>query len=120
MRRLGGIAVDASRDDAVAVVRVVAGGIGADVAIETAGTPSTMRQAMEMVKTGGVVVWVGMPPVDDAVLPVMDQLAREYDVRSVFRYANAYPPRSPCSPPARSTSPPCAPTSSTSTTPRMP
>ncbi len=35
---------------------------------------------------------VGMPPVDEATLPVMDQLAREYDVRSVFRYANAYPP----------------------------
>jgi L-iditol 2-dehydrogenase len=62
------------------------------VVIETAGTVQTIRQAMSMVRTGGVVVLVGMPPVDEATLPVMDQLAREYDVRSVFRYANAYPP----------------------------
>jgi L-iditol 2-dehydrogenase len=89
--RFGMGAVDAAGPDAVQAVRAAAGG-GADVVIETAGTAATMQQAMAMVKTGGVVVWVGMPPVDEATLPVMDQLAREYDVRSVFRYANCYPP----------------------------
>jgi L-iditol 2-dehydrogenase len=63
-----------------------------DVVIETAGTLGTVQQAMKMVKTGGVVVLVGMLAEDEGVLPVMDQITREYDVRSVFRYANCYPP----------------------------
>ncbi len=89
--QLGLVAVDARAPEVVASVREAADG-GADVVIETAGAVQTMQQAMRMVRTGGVVVLVGMPPVDEATLPVMDQLAREYDVRSVFRYANAYPP----------------------------
>lgn len=60
--------------------------------IETAGTIATIQQAMRLVRTGGVVVLVGMPPEDEALLPVMDMLAREYDLRTVFRYANCYPP----------------------------
>jgi threonine dehydrogenase-like Zn-dependent dehydrogenase len=38
------------------------------------------------------VVLVGMLSEDEGVLPVMDQITREYDVRSVFRYANCYRP----------------------------
>jgi L-iditol 2-dehydrogenase len=89
--QLGLVAINGGALEAVASVREATDG-GAHVVIETAGTVQTIRQAMSMVRTGGVVVLVGMPPVDEATLPVMDQLAREYDVRSVFRYANAYPP----------------------------
>jgi L-iditol 2-dehydrogenase len=62
------------------------------VIIETAGTVPTVREAMAAVRTGGVVVLVGMLAEDEAMLPVMDMIGREYDVRSVFRYANCYPP----------------------------
>jgi L-iditol 2-dehydrogenase len=89
--QLGLVAINGGAPEAVAAVGEATNG-GPDVVIETAGAVQTMRQAMSMVRTGGVVVLVGMPPVDEATLPVMDQLAREYDVRSVFRYANAYPP----------------------------
>jgi L-iditol 2-dehydrogenase len=92
VRRLGGIPVNAAQGDPIAAVREAAGSAGADVVIETAGLAATQRQAMHMVKTGGVVVWVGMPPTDEATLPIIDQLTREYDTRSVFRYANAYLP----------------------------
>jgi L-iditol 2-dehydrogenase len=91
-RQLGLQAVEASPTEVVAEVRARCNEVGPDVVIETAGTAETMHQAMRMVRTGGVVVLVGMPPVEEAVLPVMDQLVREYDVRSVFRYANAYLP----------------------------
>jgi L-iditol 2-dehydrogenase len=35
---------------------------------------------------------VGNHAQDEATVPVMDIILREYDVRSVFRYANCYPP----------------------------
>ena len=84
-------AVNAGEGDPVAAVRAATGG-GPEVVIETAGTPDTIAQAMRMVRTGGVVVLVGLPPADEVTLPVMDQLTREYDVRAVARYANCYPP----------------------------
>ena len=91
-QRLGGKAIDARADDVPSQVRELTGGRGADVVIETAGTVATIQQAMDLVRTGGVVVLVGLPPEDEAALPVMDMLAREYDVRTVFRYANCYLP----------------------------
>jgi L-iditol 2-dehydrogenase len=91
-RQLGFIAVDAKAEDAIAALRRETNGGGPDAVIETAGTISTMQQAMRAVKTGGVVVLVGLPPEDEATLPIMDLLQREYDIHSVFRYANCYLP----------------------------
>ncbi len=90
--KLGMIAVDAGKADAVEAMRAHTEGMGPDVVIETAGTAPTVREAMAAVKTGGVVVLVGMLAEDDAMLPVMDMIGREYDIRTVFRYANCYPP----------------------------
>jgi len=89
---LGALAVDAREGEVAARVRELTGGQGADVVIETAGTIGTIQQAMACVKTGGVVVLVGMPAEDEGLLHVIDVLMREYDIRSVFRYANCYPP----------------------------
>jgi len=90
--KLGAVAIDVRETDAPSQIRKVTEGQGADVVIETAGTIPTVRQAMQAVKTGGVVVLVGLPPEDEGRLPVMDMLAREYDLRTVFRYANCYRP----------------------------
>lgn len=91
-RKLGALPLDASQADVPSAVRDLTDGRGADVVIETAGTVATVQQAMAAVRTGGVVVLVGMPPVDEAVLAIMDVMVREYDLRAVFRYANCYPP----------------------------
>ena len=92
VRKLGAVAANAQEDDVVASIRDLTGGQGVDVVIETAGTMATIQHAMKAVKTGGVVVLVGLPPEDQGALPVMDMLQREYDLRPVFRYANCYPP----------------------------
>ena len=61
-RRFGAThAVNAKRDDAVAAVRDLTGG-GADYAFEVIGRPETVRQAVDSVARGGVVVAVGIPP----------------------------------------------------------
>ena len=91
-QKLGAVALCAREEEVTASVRQLTEGAGADVVIETAGTIATIRQAMQMVKTGGVVVLVGLPPEEEGLMPVMDMMAREYDVRPVFRYANCYPP----------------------------
>jgi L-iditol 2-dehydrogenase len=87
-----GIVVNAARSDPVHAVMAATGGNGVDVALETAGTAQTVRQACAMVRRGGVVVLVGMHSQDEFAIPVMDVICREYDLRGVFRYCNAFGP----------------------------
>ncbi|HEY3614888.1 MAG TPA: zinc-binding dehydrogenase, partial [Gaiellales bacterium] len=53
--------VDASHEDAVAVVRELSGGHGVDCAIVAAGATAAVDQALRLVRRGGTVVIVGMP-----------------------------------------------------------
>jgi succinate semialdehyde reductase (NADPH) len=54
--------VDASSADAVTAVRDLTGGAGADIVLEAIGSPTTFRQAIEMVTDGGRCVMVGIAP----------------------------------------------------------
>jgi threonine dehydrogenase-like Zn-dependent dehydrogenase len=59
--RWGALGVcNAREEDSVAVARRVAGGLGADVAIDAVGTTATRRAAIEAVRPGGVVVLLGV------------------------------------------------------------
>jgi L-iditol 2-dehydrogenase len=57
---------DARETDPGPWLRGLTGGRGVDVAIECAGAPSAVAQAVEAVRPGGTVVAVGIPP-DDRV-----------------------------------------------------
>lgn len=48
-----------ARDAVVAEIRAFTRGRGADVVIDAAGTPATRRTAVEAVRPGGEVVWIG-------------------------------------------------------------
>ncbi|HUZ21054.1 MAG TPA: zinc-dependent alcohol dehydrogenase family protein [Acidimicrobiales bacterium] len=54
------VVVNGGREDAIAVVRSLTGGLGADVAIEAVGTPATFELAAELVRPGGRVANVGV------------------------------------------------------------
>jgi D-arabinose 1-dehydrogenase-like Zn-dependent alcohol dehydrogenase len=56
----GAIAIDASRGDAVAMLRARTDGRGVDVAIEVVGSPATMRQALQMCAVHGRAVIAGL------------------------------------------------------------
>jgi len=86
------VVVNAAQADPVQAVLDATRGEGVDVALETAGTERTVRQACAMVRRGGVVVLVGMHTQDEFAIPVMDVICREYDLRGVFRYCNAFGP----------------------------
>ena len=54
------ITVNPSREDAVAIVRDLTQGLGADVAIEAVGVASTFEQCAALVRPGGTVANVGV------------------------------------------------------------
>ena len=49
--------------DPVAAVIEATGGVGADIVVESVGSGSTLRQAMQMVRPGGTVLCFGIMPV---------------------------------------------------------
>lgn len=62
-RRSGAdVLVDIEQGDPVPAVRAATGGRGVDEALECSGAPGTFRQAVEMVRKGGRVALLGVPP----------------------------------------------------------
>ncbi|MFA4014970.1 MAG: hypothetical protein RUDDFDWM_000036 [Candidatus Fervidibacterota bacterium] len=82
---------NANEVDAVSAILEATDGEGADVVFEAAGSVVTQRQAFSVVKSGGVIVLVGMTPEDKNEVPLLDLITREYQVRGILRYANSYP-----------------------------
>jgi len=54
--------VDASKEDAVAKVQELTGGLGVDYAFEVIGLPAAITQAFNMARRGGEAIVVGMAP----------------------------------------------------------
>ena len=74
---LGFETVDSKSDDPVAAVREATDGLGADVVLECAGVPETLRWALAMLRRGGRCAAVGIPT-QDVEIPmqklVLDEL----------------------------------------------
>ncbi|OXM87119.1 NAD(P)-dependent alcohol dehydrogenase [Paenibacillus rigui] len=64
---------------------------GVDLAIETAGHPRALQTAMKVIKRGGKLSIVGLPPVDEVGFNVPFLCDNEIDIYGIFRYANTYP-----------------------------
>lgn len=60
--RFGAQTINARDVDPVAAVKEATGGRGVDIVIESVGSSATLRQAMEMVRPGGTVVFFGIAP----------------------------------------------------------
>ena len=61
--QMGFETVDTNEGDPVATVRAMSGGLGADVVLEAAGVPETLRWALAMLRRGGRCAVVGIPTV---------------------------------------------------------
>ncbi|MHB8072292.1 NAD(P)-dependent alcohol dehydrogenase [Desulfosporosinus fructosivorans] len=64
---------------------------GVDIVIETAGSATTIAQTPYLIKNGGCIVLVGMAPQDIIEYNFAKILAKEAEIKSVFRYRNIYP-----------------------------
>jgi S-(hydroxymethyl)glutathione dehydrogenase/alcohol dehydrogenase len=60
-------AIDPTKDDPIAVVQQLTGGIGADYAFEAAGVAALVTQCFFAARLGGKIIVVGAPPIDQAV-----------------------------------------------------
>ncbi|CAH0718100.1 unnamed protein product, partial [Brenthis ino] len=61
-----------------------------DISIDASGVQATVRLALLATKSGGAAVLVGMGS-PELTLPLAGAVAREVDVRGIFRYVNEYP-----------------------------
>lgn len=58
-RQFGAVTIDAGKEDTVARIMELTGGIGVDAGIEAAGTETTMRQCLKATRRGGRVSVLG-------------------------------------------------------------
>lgn len=83
--------VNAGKQDVYEAIMKETGGLGADVAIETAGSTATNLMAVQVARRGGKVALVGLPPNPEVPFNVFTIADGELDVFGIFRYANTYP-----------------------------
>lgn len=62
---------------------------GADIVFECSGAPAAIRDLFKIVRPGGTVVLVGLPP-EPVLFDVSGATARECRIETVFRYANVF------------------------------
>jgi len=91
-KKLGATTViNAAEVDVLAEIDRLTNKQGVDIVIETAGTAKTIAQTSYLVKNGGCIVLVGMAPDDIIEYNFAKIMAKEAEIKSVFRYKNIYP-----------------------------
>ena len=91
-RELGATRVfNAKKEDVAEELVKNTDGKGVDLVIETAGNTKTQSQCVDMLKTGGTIVYVGMSPDAETPLDINGLMGKEATVKTIFRYRNMYP-----------------------------
>lgn len=91
-RELGADHVINSRnEDPLAKISELTGGKGPDVVFETAGSRFTIAQTAHIAKRGGRIVLVGMSAEEEITFNFGQIMAKELEIRSLFRYVNLFP-----------------------------
>ncbi|MDR3120156.1 MAG: NAD(P)-dependent alcohol dehydrogenase [Clostridiales bacterium] len=83
--------INAAKQDVEKEIMQATGGLGTDIVMETAGSVKTTQQAPFLVKRGGTLVLVGMPPEDIIAFNFAKLMGQVADIRTIFRYKNLYP-----------------------------
>lgn len=84
------VVVNAAEEDVVKRIKDETEGLGAEVVFEAAGNAHTMKQAVDLVKPGGVIVVIGICP--DDVIPINfgNSRRREVTYKFVRRYKHVF------------------------------
>ena len=91
-KKLGATAtINPTQQDASETILALTQSNGPDIVFEAVGSPKTAALAVHLVKRGGRVTMIGLPPEDNFPYPLVAAMAKEADIVTVFRYANVYP-----------------------------
>ncbi|KAF8795539.1 sorbitol dehydrogenase-like [Argiope bruennichi] len=80
---------DLDTKTAVSEIKSLLGG-SPDITIECSGAELSIRLALLVAKSGGVVMCVGLGA-PEIKIPIIEASVREVDIKGIFRYANCYP-----------------------------
>jgi L-iditol 2-dehydrogenase len=83
--------INPMESDVIETVKAITEGKGAHVVIDTAAAVVTVKQTVEVLKTGGTIVLVGMTPKDEVEFNFMKLMGKEGVIKTIFRYRNLYP-----------------------------
>lgn len=84
-------AINAGETDAGKRIMELTDQKGCDLAFEAAGTETTARLAIDVVKKGATIVLIGYSSSGEMTLPMSRVLDKELRLQSVFRYRHIYP-----------------------------
>ncbi len=91
-KRLGASRViNSAKCDAVEEIMKITGGVGAAKVFDCSGAPACIEMTPFAVKNGGTITLVGMAPVPEINYNFAKIMAKEAQIKSVFRYRNVYP-----------------------------
>ena len=83
--------INGRREDAIERIKELTGGRGPDVVFETAGSKFTIAQTAHIARRGGRIVLVGMSAEEELTFNFGQVMAKELEIRSLFRYVNMFP-----------------------------
>lgn len=83
--------INGRRENAVERIKELTGGRGPDVVFETAGSKFTIAQTPFIARRGGRIVLVGMSAEEEITFNFGQVMAKELEIRSLFRYVNMFP-----------------------------
>ncbi len=90
-RELGAtVTVPADSGDLAEAVRDLTDGRGADRLLDTAGNAAAAEGTPALMRRGGSIAIIGLPPDDRITYHMNDVTTRELSIHGVFRYANTY------------------------------
>ncbi|MGE7370348.1 NAD(P)-dependent alcohol dehydrogenase [Neorhizobium sp. NPDC001467] len=81
--------INLRQTDIVSAIDEATNGWGADIVFECSGAPAAVRDLFRIVRPGGTVVLVGLPP-EPVPVDIAAACARECRIETVFRYANVF------------------------------
>ena len=81
--------VNIATDDLAKVTMDLTGGWGADIVFEASGSARAAASALDPLRPGGAIVFVGMPN-EMVSFDIVALAAKEARIETVFRYANVY------------------------------
>lgn len=83
-------AIDIKKEDVNERIKEITDGDGVNYAIETAGNPTSLKNALGSLKNGGTLAIVGLPQQETNDLNIPFIANHEINIVGIFRYANTY------------------------------